>query len=270
MPPLKQLTRNFQLLLNPHLQDINPILVGEAECPPGLIQHPPKRDCTMIHYIRSGCGTIYTRGQTYPVQAGQIFLILPGEKVIYTADADDPWSYRWVGFTGASSRRFAELPPVVSVPQDVFSNLCDLKNPGCNLEYQLTSELFYLQARLLMPKEESIDPVQWVTDYVQASYMQRLSVQEMADRLNIDRSYLFRQFKKKMGLSVKEYIQKVRTNKAKWYLEQGYSVKETAKLCGFGSTDNFSRQFKRSEAAMPPLQWQQYMKNVRIREANEK
>lgn len=269
MPLPRQLAQNFQILLNPNLQDINPILAGEAECPPGLVQQPPRRDCTTIHYIRSGCGTLHARGKTYHVSAGQIFLILPGENVNYIADKESPWSYRWVGFTGASARRFSELPPVVSVPESVFSNLCDLRTPGCNLEYQLTSELFHLQGLLLMPKEESLNPVQWVVDHVQTCYMQNLSVQQMADFLNIDRSYLFRQFKQKMGLSVKEYIQKVRTGKAKWYLEHGYSVKETAKLCGFGSTDNFSRQFKRSEAEMTPSQWQQYMKEVRRREANE-
>lgn len=256
----------FQYFLNPHLQDINPIFVGEAECPPGLIQHPPKRDCTILHYIRRGRGTFYIRGKTYHVQEGQIFLILPGEKAVYTADKDDPWFYRWVGFTGASSHRFAELPPVVCVPNEIFSNLCDLKDPGCNLEYQLTSELFYLQARLLAPKKEKPDPVQWVLDYVQMSYMQELSVQKMADQLNIDRSYLFRKFKKRTGLSIKDYIQKVRTNKAQWYLEQGYSVKETAMLCGFGSASNFSKQFSRGESGMRPQQWQKHIMQTRSTE----
>lgn len=259
-----QLPHNFQVLLNPHFQDINPILAGEATCPPGLIQHPPKRDCTVLHYVRSGCGSLYLRGSTYEISAGQIFLILPGEKAVYTADKETPWSYRWVGFTGASSRLFAEMPPVLTVPDEIFSNLCDLQKNQYNLEHKLASELFLLQATLSLPQQKITDPVEWVLDHVQTNYMsEELSVLKMAEHLNLDRSHLYRIFKKKTGLSIKDYILQVRTRSAKWFLEQGYSVKETATLCGFSDAKNFSRQFKKSEANMSPLQWQAYIQSVR-------
>ncbi|MBP3633666.1 MAG: AraC family transcriptional regulator [Oscillospiraceae bacterium] len=261
------LDHNYQILLNPSFQDINPILAGEATCPPGLMQHPPKRDCTTLHYVRSGCGTLSTRGKTYSIQARQIFLILPGENATYTADKNDPWTYRWVGFTGASSRIFAKMPPVLTVPQEIFDNLCDLRGTTYNLEHKLTSELFLLQACLPLIKKTISDPVEWVMDHIQSAYMTELSVQKMAEQLNMDRSHLYRIFKKKVGLSIKDYILQVRTRRAKWYLEQGYSIKETSTLCGFKDANNFSRQFKKSEAGMAPLQWQAYIKEVRAKEA---
>lgn len=264
-----KLDHNFQILLNPHFQDINPVLAGEATCPPGLVQHPPKRDCTIVHYVRSGCGTLYSQGKTYDIQAGQVFLILPGEKATYTADRDDPWSYRWVGFTGASSRVFTEMPPVLSVPREIFDNLCDLHGSNYNLEHKLASELFLLQASLSLSKKKITDPVEWVCDHVQTSYMSELSVQKMAEQLNMDRSHLYRVFKKKTGLSIKNYILQVRTRKAKWFLEQGYSIKETATLCGFQDANNFTRQFKKSEACMTPIQWQTYMKGIREQESKK-
>jgi len=261
-----KLDHNYQILLNPHFQDINPVLAGEATCPPGLVQHPPKRDCTIVHYVRSGRGTLHSRGRSYDIQAGQVFLILPGEKATYTADSTDPWAYRWVGFTGTSSRIFAELEPVLTVGDEIFANLCDLHNSDYNLEYKLASELFLLQASLSLPGKKIADPVEWVLDHVQTSYMSELSVQKMAEHLNMDRSHLYRIFKKKTGLSIKNYILQVRTRKAKWFLEQGYSVKETATLCGFGDANNFTRQFKNSEASMTPLQWQAYIKEVHEQE----
>ena len=254
------LAHNFQVLLNPSFQDINPTLAGEASCPPGLVQHPPKRDCTVIHYVRSGCGTICIRGKTYPVCAGQVFFILPGEKAVYTADCREPWAYRWVGFNGASSRIFAQMPPVLTVPGEIFANLCDLRSGEYHLEHKLVSELVLLQASLPLPEKTIADPVEWVMDHIQSAYMSDLSVQDMADTLNLDRSHLYRIFKKKVGLSIKDYILQVRTRRAQWYLENGYSVKETATLCGFKDPNNFSRQFKNSEADMTPHQWQQMMK----------
>lgn len=268
MAPTSQ-KHNFQILFDPLFQDINPILAGEASCLPGMFKRPPKRDYTTIHYIRCGRGTLCTRGKTYPVRSGQIFLILPGETATYTADQEDPWTYRWVGFTGAASRSFADLPPVHTVPDIVFSSLCDLHSSQFNLEHKLASEIFLLQACLPLSKKQVSDPVEWVMDYVQTSYMLELSVQKMAEQLNMDRSHLYRIFSKKTGMSIKDYILMIRTGRAKWYLEQGYSVKETATLCGFGNAKNFSRQYKKSEAGMTPLQWQNYMKNVRENEAKK-
>jgi len=265
-----QLAHNFEILLNPHFQDINPILVGEAVCPPGLMQHPPKRDCTVVHYVLSGRGTFDAQGKVHPVQAGQVFLILPGENAVYTADQEEPWSYRWVGFTGACSRVFAELPRVLTIPGIVFENLCDLREPGCDLAHKLVSELFLLQACIPLSKQIISDPVEWVLDHVQSEYMSDLSVQKMAEQLNLDRSHLYRLFKKKTGLSIKDYILQVRTRRAKWYLEQEYSVKETAKLCGFGDANNFTRQFKKSESEMPPLQWQRLNRQIRAQEKEDK
>lgn len=263
MSPI-HLAHNFQVLLNPRFQDISPILAGEATCPPGLVQHPPRRDCTIIHYVRSGRGTLYSRGNTYEIAAGQVFFILPGEKATYIADKEDPWAYRWVGFTGTSSRVFADLSAVLPVPEEIFANLCDLRSSTYNLEHKLASELFLLQAMLPLPQPDITDPVQWIMDHVQSAYMSKdLSVLKMAETLNLDRSHLYRIFKKKTGLSIKDYILQVRTRSAKWFLEQGYSVKETATLCGFGDAKNFSRQFKKSETDMTPLQWQTYIKTIR-------
>lgn len=265
----RQLDHNFQILLNPHFQDINPILAGEATCPAGLIQHPPKRDCTVVHYVRSGRGTLYIQGKLYEIQEGQVFLIPPGEKATYTADSENPWSYRWVGFTGASSRVFSDVPPVLTVPQKIFDDLCDLHGSDYNLAHKLASELFLLQACLALPEKKIADPVEWIMDHVQTSYMSELSVQKMAEHLNMDRSHLYRMFKKKTGMSIKDYILTIRTSRARWFLEQGHSVKETAMLCGFGDANNFSRQFKKSETSMTPLQWQTSMKKIREQEAKK-
>lgn len=247
----------YQLNFNPQFQDINPVFAGEASPAPGSHQKNSSSPYTIIHYVRSGCGTVAARGQTHHVTAGQIFIFLPGETATYTADQEDPWCFRWVGFNGSASARFADLPPVVDVPQSVFDNLCDLLHPDFLLEYQLASELFYLQARILSESKKIADPIQWVMDYIEESYMKDISVQYLAEQVNMDRSYLYRLFKKRTGYSIQDYIIKIRLRKAIWYLEEGYSAGETAALCGFKNMSNFHRQFKtKSEVHRTPAQWQ--------------
>ena len=137
----------FQLNFNSRFQDINPVFAGEASPIAGHVQKNARMPYTIIHYVRKGCGTVTARGSTYHVTAGQIFIFLPGEAAVYTADTEDPWSFRWVGFNGSLASLFAELPAVMDVPQIVFDNLCDLLHPEFLLEYQLASEILFLQKK---------------------------------------------------------------------------------------------------------------------------
>lgn len=256
----------FQLNFNPQFQDINPIFAGEAAPDAGRVQQSPRSPYTIIHYIRRGRGTVTARGRTYQVTAGQIFIFLPGESVTYTADNDDPWAFRWIGFNGSLSGCFADLPPVLDVPQCIFDNLCDLLHSNCLLEYQLASEVHYLLARVLSDRKKETDPVQWVMDYINASYMHNISVQFLAEQVSMDRSYLYRLFKKRTGCSIKEYIIQIRLHHAIWYLEEGYSTSETAALCGFHNLSNFFRQFRaKSVTGRTPAQYQKMSNGSELR-----
>lgn len=242
--------------MNPDLQDIKPILAGASYSLPSVLVGPQKPDYTLIHYILSGCGHLHIGDQKFSVRKGQAFIVLPGETAYWVADDTDPWSYQWVGFTGALSHRFAELPTVFDVPDSVFSRLENLSAMNTHIEYRLTSELFLLFYLLLEPKREKRSYVQQVADLIQTSYMQQLSVEQIAADFRMERSYLNRQFKKATGQSIKEYITHVRLFRAEWYLARGYFVKETAGLCGYNDVSNFSRAFKQHHNShLSPQQW---------------
>lgn len=261
----------FQLNFNAQFQDINPVFAGEAAPSAGYMQQNTRSPYTIVHYVRQGCGTVTIRGCTHRVAAGQIFIFLPGEIATYTADLEDPWRFRWVGFSGSLASAFADLPPVLDVPQSVFDNLCDLLHPDFLLEYQLSSEILYLQARVLSERQKRSDPIRWVMDYIEASYMRPLSIQFLAQQVNLDRSYLYRLFKKRNGCSIQDYIIKVRLRKAIWYLEEGYSTQETATLCGFKNLSNFHRQFKaKSETRRTPAQYQRSAIGAELRRKRSK
>ena len=61
------------LLTNRGLRDLNPIDGGYERCKPGKSFGPHVRTYTLIHYVLSGRGTFYARGESYPVEAGQAF-----------------------------------------------------------------------------------------------------------------------------------------------------------------------------------------------------
>lgn len=244
----------FQLLLSANLADLNPVLVGESQCEPGIHRLPDAQKSTLIHYVSKGKGLLYSRGGVHTVGPGQAFIILPDEHASYKADQDDPWLYRWVGFTGTLSGRFSVLPPVFDAPSDIFRHAINLTEPDDNLAYQLASDLFLLYSQLIRPQTHRQDYIRATIDYVQSSYSSRLTLKNIADHVGMNPDYLSRMFRKKTGTTLQAHILDVRINEAKRYLVLGYSVKEAAMMCGFGDPATFTRLFKKS-GNPAPTEW---------------
>lgn len=240
-----------QFLLNKNLQDINPIFAGFNDCIPEQHIIPDARNCTLIHYVVKGCGTFHLHNEDYPVHGGQAFIIQPGQTASYTSDKNDPWSYRWVGFTGDRTDRFSALPPVFDVSDDMFVNLRKMKEEDDSIAYYLAADLFVLYGKFLNNHSRRPNYVQMVSDYIQAYYSKPLSVQEIADHVCLNRYYLSRLFHKKTGRSIQEQILDVRLSEARRYLTLGYSVKETASLCGYSAASIFSKLFKKEYGISP-------------------
>lgn len=83
--------------------------------------------------------------------------------------------------------------------------------------------------------------------YIEAHYAEKLSVEEIAQHLAVNRSHLSRVFKNHMGTSIKEYLIGVRINRGAFLLSlTDESVESIAYQVGFNSLVVFSRMFKKS------------------------
>ena len=246
------------LILNPMLSDINPIHAGWAINPPGY--SPPqntspyeKQNYVNLHWVRSGRGYLTLDQSVYPVCAGQAFIVMPGHSASFQADVKDPWTYQWVCFTGKLSSAFSALPPVFDVTDEFFPTLRTLheridhktQDSETDLAYRLASDLLIFYANVLKTKRSKVDYVQQILDHVQLCYMQKISVEELADHFGLDRRHLSRQFKKKIGCTIQQHILNVRMSQGRRFLALGYSVSETAALCGYSAPSIFSKLFKK-------------------------
>ena len=75
---------------------------GYEKCDP-LHYWEGRKGFHMIHVVISGRGELIIGNQCYRVQAGDAFYIHPRRDIIYRADENDPWEYRWVGFVGTKA-----------------------------------------------------------------------------------------------------------------------------------------------------------------------
>ena len=249
-------------LANRRLHDLNPLLLGREACEAGHTFGPAVRGYTLLHFVMRGRGVLYTGGEYYPVEGGEIFRILPGESTIYRADESDPWEYAWLGFDGALSHRFSELPPVFKASPRA-AQCFEMEDEEGLPEYRVAASLFRLYEELFASVPHGRHYVRRVQDYVKASYMKPIRVEEIAERMHLDRRYLSRLFRQKTGQTIQGYLLSVRMQQAVRFLSQGISVGETAERCGYSDAFLFSKMFKKVYG-VSPANWKKQRENEKI------
>ena len=87
--------------------------------------------------------------------------------------------------------------------------------------------------------------------YINSNFSENINLETIAGELYISVNQLCRIFKKNLGTTVTKYIAGKRISEAKKLLKSGYSVSDTAMLCGYHDYANFIRSFKKSVGVSP-------------------
>ena len=95
-------------------------------------------------------------------------------------------------------------------------------------------------------RSNNIDLLEKVKNYIQTNYMNDISLDNLAQYVCMSSFYLSRIFSKAYGINIKEYIIKIRMEKAKSLLIEGNkSVKQIAGEVGYLDQNYFSKAFKK-------------------------
>ena len=102
-------------------------------------------------------------------------------------------------------------------------------------------------------KKEARDPItSFVFDYLERHYGEDLSLELLADKLNITGAYLSTYFKEKTGMNFSDYLNGMRVNIAKeMLLHSSLKIQDVATKVGYHNVNSFIRMFKRY-AGLPP------------------
>lgn len=232
--------------------DLNPLTVGRHRCPP-LHTAYGSRPYHLIHYVERGEGTLKIEGKRYRIARGEIFIIPKGAEAEYVADEQRPWEYVWIGFTGRLAERLYGLPPVMEASAAPYHRLKGLLSNGTSREEMAASALFMVFAEIFSKEKVRPDYVKQTTDAINSLYMTGLRVSELAESVGLDRRYLCRIFHAAMGMSIKEYVTKVRMEHARRLLSEGVSVGHTSELVGYNDPFNFAKMFKKYFGSSPGM-----------------
>ena len=86
----------------------------------------------------------------------------------------------------------------------------------------------------------------------QPHYADNLSLENVAEKFNLSRSYLSKKFKTATGFGFKEYIINVRIqNACRLLLETDKSITDIAFECGFNDSNYFGDAFRKAKGISP-------------------
>lgn len=243
---------------------------GYENCSPGHSYGPIMRNGYLIHYILKGSGVYKARGQIFRLKEGDAFLICPGELIYYEADSKTPWSYAWIGMQGIKVKGYLErtiFPKelVLHYGRDEQLRLCHEKmskadqfpqNKDLIMNSILYEYLFLLASKFPgdghSSQEKKSDYVEEALNYIESRYCDPITIQDIADHLNINRSYLHRLFKSVTGLSIQSYLLDYRIRQACILLTTtDLSIRVISHSVSYADPLYFSRLFHQKKGLSP-------------------
>ena len=211
---------------------------GWERCYPGHRFGPNKRTYYVLHIVANGKGKLEKNGEVFHLTTGDAFLLCPEEEAWYEADKKEPWTYAWIGLCGYKVKKVMQYAGF-SKEKSVRSLKCTalLKSYVDEIleVHRLTTEesmrrngyLNLFLATLIEDNEkfntktmpEHTYPgtvyVKHAMEYIKHHYREKIKINELAEYIGINRSYLTNMFKKTIGCSPQEYLVEFRMEKAK-------------------------------------------------------
>lgn len=101
-------------------------------------------------------------------------------------------------------------------------------------------------------KQKDIKPIRKVKEYIEKNYMQEISLNQLAELVDMNASYLSSVFKKETGMAYSEYLVQCRIKQASRLLvETGLSIREIACQSGYQDARYFSKLFSKQVGLKP-------------------
>ena len=232
---------------------------------------PAVKPFYLIHVVLSGKGRFISRDREYHLTGGYGFLIAPDELCFYEADRDDPWTYVWVGFTGAGEKESVEklgisvTHPVFKVGETeeiytVVKDMMEHNTHGFADKLRRDGDLAIFLSMIATRSEFNVSEeddkanshVQKAVDFVRLNYCNPIKVTDIADYVCINRSYLYSLFETYLHVSPQQFLTLYRITKSLELLHAtDYPIESIAFSCGYTDVLVFTKAFKRTKGMSP-------------------
>jgi AraC-like DNA-binding protein len=239
-----------------------------------------------VGVIERGALEFYYRGENVVASPGVINIVNPGEVHTGHAATDQGWTYRMFYF-GANllqdaaseiSGKPTKIPFFQTgvIHDDYLAGI--IHSLHMSLEEGSTS-LLERQSRFLLMLVELIerhaddppcprtagkehDAVNRSKEFIEAHYNENLSIDTLAEIINLSPFHFIRTFCRQVGLPPHAYLIQTRVKRAKDLLRKGWKIVDVAYETGFSDQSHLSNRFKRI-MGFTPGQYSNFVQDAR-------
>lgn len=217
----------------------------------------------VLHFVLSGEGVL--NGKT--VTRDTVFISFENQKMHYYPSRTDPWSYVYVRLKGPELKKafddygfgqgvsvlpFHNVEPLLQLLALSRSLLARNSEEGGRIVAGALLLLFERKPSFTEDKSVPRRHVERIQRYIDENYYKRITVEMLSDIFYLNKNYIRTIFVRHLGLSPKQYLQKLRMERAAFLLtntnEEIYLI---AQSVGYVDALLFSKMFKRYYGVAP-------------------
>jgi len=256
----------------------------------GIVQKFPNHfhEYYVIGFIEGGKRHLWCKGKEYDTSAGDLILFNPRDNHYCAPVNGELLDYRAVNIKPeVMSRAVKEITGEAYMPyftetvvykSDITQSVQDLYRAVLNDAPLLEKEenLFFLLDQILREYAsdfESADvlrpnrQIQSLCQYMEEHFAENVTLDELLSMTDFGKSYLLRSFTRQTGVSPYRYLQTIRLDKAKRFLEEGIAPIDAAGMAGFSDQSHFTHFFKEF-IGLTPKQYQRIFQD-KEKDSNE-
>lgn len=258
----------------------------------GVVQKFPNHfhEYYVIGFVEGGKRRLWCKGKEYDVTAGDLILFNPRDNHYCAPVNGEILDYRAVNINPEVMHQAVkeiagrEYTPYftrnVVYQSDIAHSVGDLYDAILEREPKFKKEeaLFFLLDQILqeytVPFEECdvSEPNQQIKKlctYMEQHFSENITLDDLLSMTSFGKSYLLRSFTKQVGVSPYRYLQTVRLDRVKGFLEQGIAPIDAAGMAGFSDQSHFTNFFKEF-IGLTPKQYQRIFTAQALPPAKEK
>ncbi|MDR1398703.1 MAG: AraC family transcriptional regulator [Treponema sp.] len=230
------------------------------ECTPEWRLKPHESSCYDMTYLIDGAARYTIDGVHHEVSAGDLVCLREGmrkEARTYPGRLMRCFSVNFLAINRHGESVYPPFPDVshVDVKDDIIKLFQELVYTWRDQQagYIIKSQglLLLILHRFFELTVYKIDSaigdcrIKMAIRYITQHFTERLTVEKLAELVNLNAAYFGALFKRETGVSVSRYVANTRVRNAENMLRSGaYRVAEVADLCGYNDMFHFYKQFK--------------------------
>lgn len=222
-------------------------------------------------YCVQGAGRFFIEGKVYEIPANTAFFFRKDIPHQYFA-VEEPWLTNWITFNGTAVDGLMNYMNINShevvhtiqrqeldyIMEDIF-NILSLSSSEKDIA--ASNLLYKFLIKMKNFKDTSGDEensnlftkLQPVIDLMGENYSRDITLDEMADKIEVSKHYLCRIFKKAYLVTPFEYLNQLRIQKSKEAIKNNkfLKIKQVSYSVGFNDVSYFCSMFKKIEGCTP-------------------